>query len=59
VLAVIAAHAGEAAFEVAAVQELVDHLRDDRAQEAVARLVALLVGSQKRVEMPRQALPER
>jgi hypothetical protein len=59
VLAVIAAHAGEAVLEVAAVQELVDDLRDDGAQEAVAGLVALLVGSQKRIEMPGQAPPER
>jgi hypothetical protein len=29
VLAVIAADAGESAFQIAAVQELVDHLRDD------------------------------
>jgi hypothetical protein len=59
VLAVVATDAGEAAFEVAAIQELVNHLRDDRAQEAVLGLVLLLVGVQKRVEMPRQALPER
>ena len=58
-LAVVAAHAGEAVFEVAAVQELVDDFRDDRAQEAVAGLIALLVGLQERVEMPRQTLPER
>jgi len=59
VLALVATHAGEAAFEVAAVQELVDDLRDNGAQKAVAGLVALLVHVQERVEMPRQALPER
>jgi len=59
VLALVAAHAGEAAFEIAAVQELVDDLRDDGAQEPVAGLVSLLVRLQERVEMPRQALPER
>ena len=34
VLAVVAAEAGEAAVEVAAVEKLVDHLRYDRAQVA-------------------------
>ena len=48
VLAVIAADAGEPALEVAAVEELVDDLRDDGAQEAVAGLVALLVDVQER-----------
>ena len=52
VLAVIAAHAGKAAFEVTAVEELVDHLRDDGAQEAVPGLVALLVQLQEPIEMP-------
>ena len=58
-LALVAAHAGEAAFEIAAVEELVDDLRDNGAQKAVAGLVALHVHDQERVEMPRQALPER
>ena len=58
-LAVIAAHAGEAAFEVAAVEELVDDLRDDRAQEAVPGLIAFLIDLQERVEMPGKALPQR
>ena len=39
VLAMVAADPGEAALQVAAVQELVDHLGDDGAQEAVAGLV--------------------
>lgn len=42
-LAVVAAHAGEAVFEVAAVEELVDDLRDDGAQEAVPGLILFLV----------------
>jgi len=58
-LAVIASDTGEPTFKVAAVEELVDHLRDDGAQEAVARLVPLLVSVQKGVEIPRQALPQR
>jgi hypothetical protein len=58
VLAVIAPNAGEPAFEVAAVQELVDHLRDDGAQEPIAGLVTFLVAGEEVVEMPRQALPE-
>ena len=57
-LAVIATHAGEAAFEVATVEELVDDFRDDRAQEAVAGLVAFLINVQKPVKTPLQALPE-
>jgi hypothetical protein len=36
VLAMVAADAGEAALQVAAVQEFVDHLGDDRAQPALA-----------------------
>ena len=43
VLAVIAADAGESACQIAAVQELVDHLRDDRAQEPIAGLATFLV----------------
>jgi hypothetical protein len=39
---VIAAHAGEAAFEVAEVEELVDDLRDDRSQKAAPGLIAFL-----------------
>jgi hypothetical protein len=57
VLAVIAADAGKPTLQVATVQELVHDLRDDRAQEAVPGLIALLVGVQKRVEVPGQALP--
>ena len=58
-LAVIATYAGEAAFEVAAIEELVDDLRNDRAQEAVPGLIALLVGFEKLVEMRAETLPQR
>ena len=54
----VAADAGEAVFQVAAVQELAHHLGDDRAQEAVAGLETLFVGGKKGVEVPGQALPE-
>ncbi len=49
VLAVIATYTGEAAFEVAAVQKLVDDLRDDGAQEPVPGLVAFWLGLGKLV----------
>jgi hypothetical protein len=58
VLAVVAAHASKAVFEVTAVEELVDDLRDAGAQEAVPGLVLFLVKLQKRVEMPGKALPQ-
>ena len=45
-------------YKVAAVEELVDHLRDDWTQEAEPRLVPLLVGVQKPVEMLLEALPQ-
>jgi len=51
VLAVFTPNAGEAAFEITAVEELVDDLRDNGPQEAVAGLVALLVAGEERVEM--------
>ena len=54
-LAVITADTREPLFEIAAIQELVDDLRDDRAQDAVAGLVAFLVDIKERIEMPRQA----
>ena len=57
--AVIAAHAGKPVLQVAAVQKLIHDFRDDRAQEAVAGLVTLIVSAQEGVEMPRQALPKR
>ena len=59
VVAMIAPDSGESAFEVAAVEELVDDLWDDGPQEAVPRLVAFGVGVQKRVKMVVEALPER
>ena len=40
-LAVLAPNPGETALQVAAVQELVDQLRDDGAQDAIARLIFL------------------
>ena len=52
-LAVITADTGKPAFEIATVQEFMDDLRNDWAQEAMARLVAILVCVQKRAEMPR------
>jgi len=58
VFAVIAPDTRKASLQVATVQELVHHIRNDWAQEAVAGLVALLVHVHERVEMPRQALPE-
>jgi len=59
VLAVVAAHAGEAVGEVPAAHELLDHLRDDRAQEAVLAFVNIGVDLQERVEMRVQAPPKR
>jgi hypothetical protein len=59
VLAVITADTREPLFEIATIEKLVHDFRDDRTQEAVAGLVALLVALQERVEMPRQALPQR
>ncbi len=57
-LTVVAAYTSEPPFQIAAIQELVDDLRDDRAQDAVAGLVAFLVDIQERIEMLRQALPQ-
>ena len=51
-LAMIAADAGEPAFEVTTVKELIHHLGNDRPQVAVARLVALFVDRLKGVVMP-------
>jgi hypothetical protein len=41
VVAIVAANAGEAAGQVAAVQEFVDHLGDDGTEQAIAGLVLL------------------
>ncbi len=57
-LAVITADTREPLFEIATIEKLAHDLRDDRTQEAVAGLVALLVALQERVEMLGQALPE-
>ena len=43
VLAMVAANAGKATLQVAAVQELVDHLGNDGAQDTIARLNACSV----------------
>ena len=51
-LAVVAAHAGEALCEVTAVEELVYDLGDDGPQVAVTELKARLVGGEKGVKMP-------
>ena len=59
VLAVVAPDAGEATRQIAAVQELVNDLRDDWAQEPVTGLIVLLIAGEKRIEVPGQALPER
>jgi hypothetical protein len=58
VLAVVAAEAGEAAVEVAAVDKLVDHLRYDRAQAAQSGLIVIGVDSDKLSEVPVGTLPE-
>jgi len=58
VFAVIAAHAGKPVLQVAAVQKLIHDFRDDRAQEAIAGLVTLLVSVQEGIEISRQALPQ-
>ena len=55
----VAANPGEAALQVAAFQELVDHLGDDGAQEAVARLVFLGISLLELVVVAVGALPER
>ncbi len=49
-LTVVAADAGEALFEIAAVRKLVDDLGDDRPQEAVPGLVTLLADLRERLE---------
>ena len=56
--AVIAPDASETVLQVAAVHELADHLRDNRAQKAETRLETLFVGGKEGVEVPGQALPE-
>ena len=58
VATMVAADAGEAAVEVAAVEEFVDDLRDDRAQGAEARLVVVRVVFNERGEVAVGALPE-
>ncbi len=57
-VAVVTADAGEAALEVAALEELVNDLGDDRAQETVTRLVLRGIGFDKFVKMAVGALPE-
>jgi hypothetical protein len=59
VLAMVAPDAGEAALQVAAVEEFVDHLGDDGAEEAVAGLVLLGIDFLELVVVAVGALPER
>ena len=58
VTAVVSADAGEAAVEVAAVEEFVDDLRDDGAQGTEAGLIVVRVGFDELGEVPVGALPE-
>ncbi len=55
-LTVVAAYTSEPPFQIAAIQELADDLRDDRAQDAVAGLVAFLVDIQERIEVSRRTV---
>ena len=59
VAAMVAAEAGEAADEVAAVEEFVHDLRDDRAQGAEAGLVVVRLEFDEGGEVAVGALPER
>ncbi len=52
----VAAYTSEPPFQIAAIQELVDDLRDDQAQDAVAGLVAFLVDIQERIEVSRRTV---
>ena len=58
-LAVVAPDPCEAVLEIAAIQKLVHHLRDDWAQKSVTRLIPPLVASEKGIEMTGQALLKR
>ena len=55
---VVAADAGEAAVEVAAVEEFVDNLEHDGAQGAEAGLVVVRIGFDELGEVAVGALPE-
>ena len=59
VLAVIAADAGKPSLQITTLQKLVDHLGDDGAQDAVARLVKFFVNFLELVIVPAGALPQR
>ena len=59
VFAMVAADAREAALQVAAVEEFVDHLGDDGAEEAVAGLVLLGIDVLELVIVAVGALPKR
>jgi hypothetical protein len=59
VLAMVAPNPGEPALQIAAVQKLVDHLRDDGPQEAVARLVPLGINLLELLVVAVGTLPER
>ena len=55
----VAPNPGEPALQVPAVQELVDHLGDDGAQDAIARLVGLGISRLELVVVAVGALPQR
>src|ERR1035441_4714939 len=58
-LAMVAANPGETALQIATLQELVDHLRDDGPQETVARLVLLRISPLELLVVAVDALPDR
>jgi hypothetical protein len=58
-LAAGAPDAGEALVQVAAGEELVDGPSDDRAPEAVALLIAVIVDALELLEVPIEQLPQR
>jgi hypothetical protein len=59
VVAMVTANAGEPARQVAALEELVNHLRDDGAQEAVTVSVLLGIDFLELVVVAVGALPKR
>jgi len=58
-LAMVAANPGEPVLQIAAIQELVDHLRNDETQGAAARLMTFGIGLLERVIVAVGRLPER
>ena len=57
--AMVTSNSGEALFEIGTEKKLVYYLWDNGPQEAVARLIALLVDLQERIEMRAETLPQR